>query len=210
MISDVFPRLTSSLFSDVISQAEPVGVYFTFDDGPDPDCTPRLLEMLDRYECKASFFVTGKQIEKHPDLVRAEHWAGHTIGSHGYSHRSFIAFKHLQVLNDLNRSTDLIAGITGRSPSLFRPPYGRFGIPTLRVVRELGMKIILWSLSGGDYRKTTPEILSARIIDRVKPGDIILLHDRGDHTQTMLSALSVVLSDLRSKGLEMLQLPLVK
>ena len=207
LISDIFPRLASSLFSDVISQAEPVGIYFTFDDGPDPACTPKLLDLLSEKECKATFFVTGTQVEKYPDLVKAAHSRGHTIGSHGYSHRSFIALKQLQVLEDLNRSLNLIADVTGHQTSLFRPPYGRFGISTLRVARELGLKIALWSLSGGDYRKTTSETLSAIIINRVKPGDIVLLHDRGYHIDTTLSALSVVLNDLRSKGLEMLPLP---
>ncbi|NQT34090.1 polysaccharide deacetylase family protein [bacterium] len=201
MISDLLPRLASTVFSNIISSGEPDGVYLTFDDGPDPIFTPRLLDLLAEHSCPASFFVMGGHSVEHSDIVKRIIDEGHSIGCHGYDHRSTLFAGRSRILTDLSRSVRTISGIIGYSPQMYRPPYGRFGPSTLSVAGELRMRIILWSLSSGDYRLVSSERIVNNIVRRVKPGDFILLHDRGINVENMLTALPIVLEELSKKGL---------
>ncbi len=206
MIGDFLPRLASAVFSNIISSGEPNGVYLTFDDGPDPIYTPRLLDLLAEHSCPASFFVLGHHSAEHPDIVKRIIAEGHSIGCHGYDHRSTLWAGRSWILADLSRSIRTIAGIIGYSPQMYRPPYGMFGPSTLSVAEELRMRIVLWSLSSGDFRSVSPERIVSNIVGRVKPGDIILLHDRGINVENMLTALPVVLNELSKNGLTPLSL----
>ena len=201
MWSDIFPRIASALFSNVISRGDPDGIYLTFDDGPDPDFTPKLLGILNEYNCKASFFVSGIRAEQYPDIIKQTFEAGHTVASHGYDHRSLAWAGSRTVLDQINRSIGAISDAGLCNSRLFRPPYGRIGLPMASVVKSLNMQIVLWSLSAGDYLPIKPKLLAERIITRVKAGDIVLLHDSGNYVDNMLEALPVVLETLLSKGM---------
>ncbi len=206
MISDFLPRLASAVFSNIISNGEPDGVYLTFDDGPDPIYTPRLLDLLAEHSCPASFFVMGGHSIEHSDIVKRIIDEGHSIGCHGYDHRSTLWAGRSWIRADLSRSVRTISGLIGYSPQMYRPPYGMFGPSTLSVAGALRMRIVLWSLSSGDYRSVSPERIVSNIVGRVKPGDIILLHDRGINVENMLAALPVILNELGVKGLTPLAL----
>jgi peptidoglycan/xylan/chitin deacetylase (PgdA/CDA1 family) len=188
----------------VIARGDPGGIYLTFDDGPDPDTTPRVLELLAKDNTPATFFVSGIQAEKHPDLVRAISAAGHGVASHGYHHRSLGWAGTGACREELQRSVTTISYILNQPPpihnskflilnSLFRPPYGRFGPGVLKAAKELGLTIVLWSLSARDWKPASPRELADRIVTRVRPGDIILLHDRGRFAEAMLQALPEII-----------------
>jgi len=201
MLSDLFPILASRLLPDVVGCGAPPDVYLTFDDGPDPRFTPKLLEILDKHGCKATFFVTGKKVERHPDIVRAALQAGHAIGAHGYDHKSFWFRKRRSIQEDINRSIGAIADITGSSPRLFRPPYGHICSAQLSHTRDLGIKTVLWSRSAGDYLATPPTLIEQRISRRSRPGDIILMHDGMKYADNTLMALPAILEAFRARSL---------
>lgn len=201
MNSSLLPCLAASLLRGVICRGDATGVYLTFDDGPDPSTTPRLLDQLDRLECKATFFINASNAENHQDIVRNAFDAGHTIASHGYGHRSLMFASKRKILNDLRRSDDVITEITGKHPRFFRPPYGRIGPALIRTARQLGLTIVLWSLDAKDYTPTNSEIITRRINGKAAGGDIILLHDKGNSAQVMIDAIPDIIRSLRDKGL---------
>ncbi len=201
MISDIFPRMAPLFFRNVVSRGDPAGIYLTFDDGPDPVFTPKILDLLEHYNCHATFFVTGRKAEKHPDIVRAANDAGHTIGSHGYTHRSFLFAGRHAVLDEINRSASVISDITGFDAGFFRPPHGLFKPSLPSLLKGLGMKLVLWSLSPADFVANPPTVLERRIVRRVRAGDIVLLHDGGKWVDNLLTALPRILERLTSRGL---------
>ena len=201
MMSDILPILASKVYSNVISRGEPPDVYLTFDDGPDPRFTPRLLEILEGYEAKATFFLTGKKAEKHPDIVKSILRADHTIGNHGYKHRSFFFRSRKDILEDVNRSTGVISDITGCSPKLFRPPHGHITPWFLSFARDLDLNVVLWSLNAGDYLATPPTIIERRVAWRARSSDIVLLHDGVKYADNTLMAIPRILESLRQRDL---------
>lgn len=202
MWSDIYPRMASKLFTNIICRGDPSGVYLTFDDGPDPDCTPKLLDILAQYRCKATFFVTGTQVKKHPELVIHASRDGHAIANHGYSHRSLIWCGKHASMDEIKKSTQAITSIGVSDSRLFRPPYGRFGPSLLRAASEFGVKVVLWSISTGDYKHKHSRQLINRISRMAKPGDIILMHDRGNNTKVLLEAIPNILEILMQKNIK--------
>ena len=207
MIDLLLTRMAARLIPNVINRGGPGGVYLTFDDGPDPDITPRLLDMLDAVECRVTFFVTGAQAERHPGIVKAAFKRGHSIGSHGYSHESLLLASRRKVQDQISRSISLLADITGRRPSLFRPPFGRFNPFLLKMLQDMGLKLVLWSVNPVDYREVEPAEIIDRAAGKTHDGDIILLHDLGLWAGSTLRALPSIIEAIRQKGLNLLPLP---
>lgn len=203
---DIFPRIAGKLISDVVSRGDSGGAYVTFDDGPDPQSTLEILSVLAQEKCPATFFITGIQAERHPTVIEQIHQSGHTVGSHGYDHKSLVFQPASKVSDDIDRANEVISQTTGEHPRFFRPPYGRFGFTLLDVVRNHDMKVILWSLSGADWKLSGVEEIVQRIIKRIAPGDIILLHDRGAGTETTIKALPLLIDGIRNKGIEIKKL----
>lgn len=200
MISDVLPKLAALLFSDVICRGNPDAVYLTFDDGPDPVLTPELLEILSKLDCRASFFVTGSRIERHPETIRDISRHGHVVASHGFDHVPFTFRSYRDIVSDLQRSRRVISDVTGKQVNLFRPPYGRLGFHGLRAARQLGMTIVLWSLSPADYRSDGSETIVRRVLKGASKGDIVLLHDGKPGCENTLKAVTPIINGLRDRG----------
>jgi peptidoglycan/xylan/chitin deacetylase (PgdA/CDA1 family) len=183
------------------------GAALTFDDGPHPEGTPAMLEILAGAGVKATFFLVGEQVERRPDLAAEIEAAGHLIALHGYRHRLQLRLRAEEVAEDLRRGTEVIAAATGRSPRLHRPPYGIYSAAGLAAARAAGLGPLLWSRWGKDWRRfTTPERIAACATAGVGAGDVILLHDadfysaRGSHRRTA-HALPRVLSALERRGI---------
>jgi peptidoglycan-N-acetylglucosamine deacetylase len=182
-------------------------VAITFDDGPHPDGTPKILEVLAEFDVKATFFLVGEQVVKRPALARQIVAQGHTVGLHGYIHRPHPTRKAHAMLEDYERGAYAIADATGVEPRLHRPPYGIYSPATLRMARERGMQPLLWSKWGKDWRKmATPEQITRRVVDGLQAGDVVLLHDadyysaKRSHRRTA-AALPAILKTLRSAEL---------
>jgi peptidoglycan-N-acetylglucosamine deacetylase len=155
------------------------GVAFTFDDGPDPKYTGQFLDLLKKHRIKATFFVVGSKAEKNPELILRMHAEGHLIGIHNYVHRSNWLMMPWTVRRDLARSASIVENITGVRPIYYRPPWGLMNLFDYFFLGKF--QIILWSIMVGDWRsKGGSEKIISKIMQRIKPGDVILLHDSGE------------------------------
>jgi peptidoglycan-N-acetylglucosamine deacetylase len=184
------------------------GVALTFDDGPHPEGTPAVLEVLALMGARATFFVVGEHVQQRPALVREIVAAGHTVALHGYRHRLQLRLGVGEVAADIERGLGAIADATGLKASWHRPPYGIYSAGGLRAARALGLRPLLWSRLGKDWRRSsTPPRIAARATQNIVSGDVILLHDadfygaRNSHRQTV-KALPMIIAELRRRGLE--------
>jgi len=200
------PRL--SMFAAIVSRA--VGnrpeIALTFDDGPSPLSTPKVLAELARHNARATFFVLGAKAEEHPDVLRAIHQAGHEIGLHGYQHDRLLSLRHpKRIVADLERGLSFIQTTTGRTPRLFRPPVGHTSPRTAEAARRLGLVIVGWSVRARDgLAGTTAAAVVRRVTSRLVPGAIVLLHDaseRDRYEPAGVAALPQILLEVSKQGL---------
>jgi peptidoglycan/xylan/chitin deacetylase (PgdA/CDA1 family) len=197
-----------SMFGDVVSRgaAEARIVALTFDDGPSPLTTPRVLEALAAAGAKATFFVVGAKAEAHPDVLRAIVAAGHAVGVHGYEHhRLYALLTPDTVARDITRARDVVEREVGVRARWFRPPVGQVSPRTAAGARRAGVPIVAWSVRGLDgLRGRTPEQVVARVARGLEPGAIVLLHDASedeDFEPASLAALPRLLAVIAEKGL---------
>lgn len=180
-------------------------VALTFDDGPDPQRTPAVLDLLARQGVRATFFVVGARAEAHPELVRRMVAEGHVVGNHSYTHSWRFPLRSLgRTVEELRRTGEVLHRITGRQPRLFRPPFGVTNPTIARAVRRLGLDPVGWSIRSLDTMGQSPERVAARILLRLHPGAVILLHDRCAGSERLVGLL---VEGLRSRGLEPVTLP---
>ncbi|HLL54749.1 MAG TPA: polysaccharide deacetylase family protein [Myxococcaceae bacterium] len=151
-------------------------VVLTVDDGPHPERTPRLLDVLAARNATAVFFLLGENAKRHPGLVRRIAQAGHEIGNHSWSHPWMLTLGRRRIARELDRCQDILAELTGTVPRLARPPYGQRDYRYNQLARERGLTPVLWSRNLRDYWGSGPEVLVRRL-RRAKAGDIVLLHD---------------------------------
>jgi peptidoglycan/xylan/chitin deacetylase (PgdA/CDA1 family) len=183
------------------------GVAVTFDDGPHPEGTPRVLEILAREGVRATFFLVGEQVRRYPEVVRETVAAGHAVALHGDRHRVQARLSARAVALDVARGVATVAETSGVRPVLHRPPLGIYSPAGLDAVRAQGLTPLLWSRWGKDWRRlTTPARIAARATRSIGAGDVVLLHDadhysaRNSHRRTAV-ALPLVLEVLRERGL---------
>jgi len=176
-------------------------VVLTFDDGPDPEVTPKVLDLLDLYGFKAVFFVVGNRIPKAPNLLREIVERGHQLGNHSYSHWMASPPGYRAYAADLQRCQAVIEDRCGIAPDVFRPPLGEVAPASLLAARRLRLRYVLWSIDSGDWRlrdSSIAEEAGRTLAAAVKPRDVVLMHDDNPHTPTLLSNL---LPGVRGRGL---------
>ncbi len=157
-------------------------IYITFDDGPHPEHTPRVLDALAEAGAKATFFVVGVEAEKYPDIVRRMSAEGHTVGDHSWSHTDIRTLSKATFLDELRRSSDLLSDLTGEPTRLYRPPNGKLGLSQFFTLLRRGYTIALWNVDSKDYDCASINEVQIKLDDwNVQPGDIVLLHDRMEH-----------------------------
>jgi len=161
-------------------------LYLTFDDGPHPENTPHILQLLSKWRIKATFFVTGTSVQQHPDLLRDVAGQGHVVGNHTYSHRA-ILLSNGRFEQEIQSVNELLRQILGKRVRLFRPPYGRIFPWNLRVLQKYGLQLVLWDILSPDYfpsdgKRPFP-------IKLVRNGSIIVCHDGSPHASDYLSRL---------------------
>jgi peptidoglycan/xylan/chitin deacetylase (PgdA/CDA1 family) len=153
-------------------------VALTFDDGPDPGSTPAFLDELDRLGWKATFFALGSMVRRYPSLAAEVVARGHEIGVHGDEHRSHLRRSPRSVRDDVERARDTIAEATATAPVWFRPPYGALSTGSLVAAGGLGLRTVLWTAWGRDWRaEATPASVIADVSRDLGPGATVLLHD---------------------------------
>ncbi len=151
-------------------------IYLTFDDGPLEPYTRELLDLLQSYDAHATFFVCGKSALRYPHLVKRMHDDGHTIGNHTYSH-SFLKTVSGALGKEIEKTSAILEGITGARPILFRPPWGILRPRTKAYAKAHGYHTVLWDSAGYDWHSPSPSYIGGRIIKKIRPGTIVLLHD---------------------------------
>jgi len=157
------------------------GVALTFDDGPHPEGTPAVLEILARAGARATFFLVGEQVERFPALAAEIAAAGHEIAVHGYRHRLLLRRRPGDFAADLDRAIAVIAEATGHTPALYRPPYGVFSLPAPALVRSRGLRPLLWTRWEKDWQaRASGASISSLVCSALVPGDVVVLHD-ADH-----------------------------
>jgi len=152
-------------------------IYLTFDDGPDPDITPALLDILREYAAKATFFVVADQADWWSDQVKQIAADGHSIGLHGLKHRSCYGISNERLWSELS---DLLAMLETADVSVFkayRPPFGHVRPDTVKYLLKRGIRTILWTNIPGDFKPLTTDVLHRKAMRGTRPGDIIVLHD---------------------------------
>ncbi|MDX6388523.1 MAG: hypothetical protein QOD85_2325 [Gaiellaceae bacterium] len=156
-------------------------VALTFDDGPHPQATPAVLELLEAVGATATFFLVGEQVERWPTIAAEIAAAGHEIAIHGYRHLLMLRRTTAAVDRDLSRAVEVIAGTTGVAPRCYRPPYGVFSAGGLALTRRRGWSPMLWSQWGRDWEaRATAAVIARRATAGLRAGDVVLLHD-ADH-----------------------------
>lgn len=184
------------------------GYALTFDDGPHAQATPAVLELLAGAGVQATFFLVGEQIERNPGLAAEIAAAGHGIGLHCHRHRNLLRLTPGQVRADIDRAEAVIEDAIGRSPALYRPPYGVLNAAALRLARARGWRTLLWSHWGRDWEEgATPELIASLVTDGAGQGSVLLLHDADDYAvegswRRTVAALPRVLQTLADRGLQ--------
>jgi peptidoglycan/xylan/chitin deacetylase (PgdA/CDA1 family) len=179
-------------------------VALTFDDGPAPDWTPTVLQALDRAEAPATFFVVGQRLRRHAGLLRGR-LDRHELGNHTWSHRDLATLDQAGVRDQLARAHETIQQVTGRPPTLLRPPWGHLGGSTLVVADEFGYHVVMWSQKARErHFADDPPGQVCEITKQAQPGSIILAHDVGDESRLVaIRQLDAIIVGLRSRGLRL-------
>jgi len=190
------------------------GFALTFDDGPHPLWTPRVLDALDAANARATFFVVGRCVDEHPDLVRDAHRRGHEIGTHLWSHDRATVDDDARFDEELKRSVDRVQSITGARVRWLRFPYGDSGRQRrARIERTFDVRVAHWTSSSHDSKLADPSAVVARAVAGLRPGAILLMHDRladgpsveapyREPRDATVAALPQILDTARARGLE--------
>jgi peptidoglycan-N-acetylglucosamine deacetylase len=184
------------------------GFALTFDDGPHPQGTPAMLEILAAAGAEATFFLVGEQVQRDPALAAEVVAAGHRIGLHCHRHRNLLRLTPRSSREDIARAEATIEEATGRPLELYRPPYGIANAAALRVARARGWRTLLWSEWGRDWEpRATPESITTLLTGRAGAGSVLLLHDADDYSaagswRRTAAALPRVLEILAARGLQ--------
>jgi len=175
-------------------------VALTFDDGPHPEFTPKALELLKKYNAKATFFCIGKQVEKHPEILMKILAEGHLIGNHTYSHsKSFGFFNTDKVISELKKANQIVKELSGKEMLLYRPAFAVTNPMIERAVKQLKVTSIGWKVRSLDTTARSEKMILNRILRKLSKGDIILLHDTSQKT---INVLEQLLLFLQEKNLE--------
>ena len=179
-------------------QTEDNKVALTFDAAWGSDKTKKILDLLDQYDVRATFFLVGFWIEENPELTQEIASRGHCIGNHSEDHPHLPAVGREKASAQIDSVNDRLEKLTGKRPTLFRPPFGDYNDELIALLGEKGMIGVQWDVDSLDWKGISGKEIAERILTRVKKGSIILCHNNSDH---ILDALPLILLGLKNKGL---------
>jgi peptidoglycan/xylan/chitin deacetylase (PgdA/CDA1 family) len=194
------------LVPGLAGEGRPGGVALTFDDGPDPDGTPAVLETLAALGWRATFFLLGSQVRRYPEIARLVVDAGHEVAVHGTIHRNHLIRTPRGIRRDLRLAAREITEVTGAGLRWFRPPYGVLSAGTLWATRQVGLTPVLWTAWGKDWRAGPPVHVAAEVMSTLRDGGTVLLHDsdctsRPGSWRSTVAALPLLAARLRAREL---------
>ena len=172
-------------------------VAISFDAAWGADNTKKILDILDSYEVHATFFLVGFWIEKYPEMVKEIDARGYEIGNHSQNHPQMTKLSVTQMKNEINSVNEKIYNLIGKTPDIFRPPFGDYNDTVIKSMYEINMHTIQWSIDSLDWKEYGKQQLIDRVLKNVKSGDIILFHNNAKYTP---DALPEILEELQNKG----------
>lgn len=188
-------------------------VALTFDDGPNPKYTPKILDILKENKAPATFFMVGRHVLKYPEIAKRVFAEGHEIGNHTFSHRELLTASKKTALKEAEETNEAIKSVVGIETKLFRPPRGLISKMIQQMLAARGFTIVLWTVSAQDWRRDAPKVMVKRIIRHVRPGGIVLFHDSGALLRAeggsrvgTVEALPMVIEALHARGYEIVSL----
>ncbi len=205
-LKTLFPTALWELPADPLGQQ----VALTFDDGPHPQHTPALLQVLQEFQVPATFFVVGERVQRWPHLAWQIRQQGHGLGLHGWQHRSFTRLSRRELHDSLRRSQAVLAAACGGIPEEYRavrPPNGLFWPQTLEDLRRWGFFPVMWSVVPEDWLEPPVAVVVERVLAQVRPGSLIVLHDGVQGGSQVAEAVRRLIPALREKGFDFVGLP---
>jgi peptidoglycan/xylan/chitin deacetylase (PgdA/CDA1 family) len=175
-------------------------VALTYDDGPNPPYTNQLLDLLEIHQIKATFFMVGKTIEKYPETVRLVLSKGHELGNHSYSHKPLIFENPWFIRSEIEKTDQLLRQLGVKQEIHFRAPYARKLLALPYILAKMHKKNILWDIDSKDYEASNSEAIERRVLEQVRPGSIILMHDGGKERSRTVVATEILIKKLQEKG----------
>jgi peptidoglycan/xylan/chitin deacetylase (PgdA/CDA1 family) len=179
----------------------PGRVVLTFDDGPEPPWTTRILDLLEQTGTPATFFVLGSRIAGREQVLRRMVGSGCAVEVHAWEHLRLTDQRPHQRMDDLRRTADLIRDVTGHDPTCARPPEGRVSVEVLDDIHAAGLTPVFWSLHGGDWTNPGAAAIEHAIVDGLADGAVILLHDGGGDRSQTVTALPGIIAAIHDQGL---------
>ncbi|MCM3742396.1 polysaccharide deacetylase family protein [Oceanobacillus luteolus] len=160
---------------------------------------PKILEVLNEHQVKATFFFDGSWTKKNPDLAMMIHMEGHEIGNHAYSHPDLSQRSKAETMNELTKTNEVIESTLGIKPKWFAPPSGSFNMETVSVANQLNMKTILWTVDTVDWKKPAPSEMVSRVVAKVEKGSMVLMHP----TKPVAEGLGAMITNIKAKGYQL-------
>lgn len=179
MFEHIPPEILKKKLNGILWEGTPDSgmLALTFDDGPDPDITPRVLDSLDEIGARATFFMLGEQVRKFPAAARMVFDRGHLIGNHSMTHSKMFLMSRKETTREIEDAQKAISDAVGIEPKWFRPPYGIFDFTTAAEVRNKGLSMVLWTVLSGDYSNDPPDRILRRLEPFFRPGAVMVFHD---------------------------------
>lgn len=180
-------------------------IALTFDDGPYPDTTDKILDLLKKYDAKATFFVLGNKVERYPETIKREVAEGHEIANHTFNHVYFMrSISKATIMDEIVKTDKAIESLTGKKPLLFRPPGGYYNEQSIQIAKTLGYTTIMWSWhqDTNDWRSPGVNRIINKVLNNARNGDIVLMHDYIPGSLQTVKALETILYELDKRGFE--------
>ena len=194
------PKKDGVIFSGTTACGKKIAL--TFDDGPHPVKTPKILDLLEKHGVKATFFIVGENAEAYPEIVAAEGAGGHELANHSYTHTRFSKLTVAEIKEEIERTDAAIKKAAGKSPKLFRPPEGAYSKDIVSIAEGMGKQTVIWTVDTMDWAKSPRDEIVENVKANVTFGSIILFHDCTRDGTFTLEALELLLPYLKSQGYE--------
>ncbi|MBC8016186.1 MAG: polysaccharide deacetylase family protein [Sporomusaceae bacterium] len=177
-----------------------IDFYLTFDDGPNPQYTPQVLALLDKFGARGTFFMVGTNVIEYPEIVQQALLSDNEVAAHTMTHPYPDDFSDSRLDYEITRSVTILRETSGKSVHYFRPPYGRRNYIYSQRAPELGVKIIYWTVDPRDWSGISSDTIAERVLDNLQPGSIVLMHDGGGDRQETVNALEIILREAKARG----------
>ncbi len=193
------PQIFRKMFADFIWESKTQKILLTFDDGPNPQTTPKILQELEKQKIKAVFFCVGENVRKYETLAKEIIVQGHTIANHTLNHAKITRLNRNEIKKNLGEVNELLEGLFGLPVNYFRPPYGRFTIGLSKILSELGMQNVMWSLLTYDY-KNDINIVKFALNNYLRNNSIIVFHDSKKSGDIIIDSIRFTIDKIKEKG----------